>query len=317
MDEETGLRELAREAARRGEEFIAAVRANHEMAIRTMIAPGSAAAYLLDMFGPGLFRLDLRLDDEREAGRLAPYDIQLEGEVALLELGVLEPLEVEGAEGEQHGHLRRLFGSSLLLSYVKQGWLVSEVLPFNSDGALNPQNPPDKQLLDLHQGKTPLPLQPDHLDDAEWQFLTSMQGQAGRFNLEEMVNALRLWRDFKAKNDTHPDGKADAWAAGIEYLITLFDYHEAAMEGLAERYGVEAETVLDRAREIAHTLNVTQFDDRYSIHPDPVTHYRAIFGELGIQPEKDERIRLARERERVFDTIEPVPDDDEDFFGPR
>src|SRR5690349_1025008 len=118
---DNSVRELAQAAARRGEDFIAAVRANDFAAVQAMLARKSAAAYLLEMFGLALFRLDLRLDEPEEANRLAPYDLQIEGEVGLLELGVLEPLEVEGAE--EHGHLRRLFGSSLLLNFDQKWWI--------------------------------------------------------------------------------------------------------------------------------------------------------------------------------------------------
>ncbi len=309
------IKDLAQAAAQRGEEFVAAVRANEAVAVKKMLAAKSSAAYLLDMFGLALFRLDLRLDDPREKNRLAPYDLQIEGQVALLELGVLEPLEVEGSEGEQHEHFRRLFGSSLLLSFEEE-WRVTEVLPFNSDGQLDVQKADDKLIIETHQGKRRLPRQAENLDGVEQLFLEKMQEQAGRFNLEEMINALRLWRDFKLKNEARPTGKTEAWAAGVEYLITLFDYYEVESKTIAKFYGKDNAAVIKRAREIAQTLNVTQFDDRYSMHPDPVAHYRKLFGELGIKPERDEQIRLARERGRVFDTIE-VPPDDDDFFGPE
>jgi len=314
-ESETGnnsrVRELAQAAARLGEEFVMAVRTNQIEVVRELLQEGSTASYLFTMFGLALFRLDLRLDEPTEAGKLAPYDLQFEGEVALLELGVLEPVE---AEGEQHGHLRRLFGSSLLLNFSQQ-WQIVEVLPFNSDGTLTPQNQPDKYILEIHHGKSLLPLQIGNLDQTEQAFLNGMQQQTGQFNLEELVNALRLWRYFKSKSKAPLTRKTDSWAGAVEYLITLFDYHEADSKAIARRYKVTNTAVLNRARELAQTLGVTQFDDRYSVHPDPTAHYRRLFGELGVQPERDERIRLAQERERVFDSIE-VPPDDDDFFGP-
>jgi hypothetical protein len=310
------LRELAQAAARRGEEFIAAVRTGNENTVKEFLLENSTAAYLFDMFGVALFRLDLRLD-QAEAEKLAPYDLQLEGEVGLLELGVLQPLEVEGSEPEEHGHILRLFGSSLLLNYSGD-WYITDVLPFNSDGKLNPQNPLDQQITEVHQGRQFLPLKLDRLDETEGRFLKNMQEQSGRFNLEELVNALRMWRDFKSKTTSTKriSNRAKAWAGAVEYLITLFDYHEVDDHALAKRYDTEATDILERARQIAQTLNVTQFDDRYSIHPDPVAHYRAIFQDLGVNPERDRRVLEASQR-AVFDTIEEVPDDDEDFFGPR
>ncbi|NWJ97710.1 MAG: hypothetical protein HXX20_18170 [Chloroflexi bacterium] len=303
------LHELAQAAAQQSEKFVASVRSNDITAIRALLAPASVAFYLLEIFGLALFRLDLRLDDPQEAGQLAPYDLQIEGEVALLELGVLEPLKIEGVEDHQHSHLRRLFGSSLLLHF-NQEWQIAEVLPFNSNSTLNPQNPTDKLILETHQGKKRLPLQLANLDETEQCFLKKMLKQAGRFNLEEAVNALRLWRDFKVKNVTPPNGKAKSWAAGVEYLITLFDFHQVELKTLVVRYTTGSTAILDQARELAQTLNVTQFDDRYSIHPDPIAHYRTLFGEIGVEQNKPKR-------NQVFDTIEEVPLDDEDFWGPR
>ncbi len=315
---ETGVsnqaRVLAQAAAQRGEEFVEAVRMGYVFQIKDLLVAGSAAAYFFDMFGLELFRLDLRLNLPEEAGRLAPYDVQLEGEVALLELGVLEPLQLENTENKEPEHWRRLFGSSLLLSWQDE-WRISEVLPFNSDGQLNPQDPADKFILDVYQGKQILPLQKQSLDESEWLFLREMQSQAGRFNLEELLNALRMWRDFKGKQETIDRTKIKTWAAGVEYLIAFFDYRLVDIDDIARRYGTTNRTILNRARELAQVLNTTEFDDRYSIHPDPIAHYRQIFGEIGVKPEKEEQKRLADERGKIFDTIE-VPPDDEDFFGP-
>ncbi len=317
---------LALAAAQLGEALVAAVRAGRPDAVGQLLWPGSAAWWSLKIFGLALLRFDLRLDDPREGGQLLPYDLQIEPEAALLELGVVRPLAVsEAAEARAEGrsHLIRLFGSSLLLKPAVQapyGWLVEEVLPVNSDGQLRPTDPADELILRVHQGQLALPLNQVALDPTERLFLTGIQNQPGRFNVEELFNAARLWQDFR---EIEPEAAlqteaAGQWAAAVEYLITLFDYHSVELESLSERYNLAGagESVTDRAREIAAALRVTQFDDRYTIHPDPIAHYRQLFGELGIDPRRDEEMRRASLDSRIFDSIEVAPDD-EDFFGPR
>ncbi len=304
----------ALKAARFGEQLIESVRAGAVGVVEELVGPGSRAALALDLFGLALFRLDLRLDDPRENGLLAPYDLQIESEIALLEVGVV--LAQEATEPGGRGHLTRLFGSGIVLrsdSGSENGWLVEEVLPINADGQLRPDDPSDRLILETYQGQRHLDLRYERLDSVESLFLEQMQAQAGRFNLEELFNAVRLWRDFRA--GTEWAGGGPEWAAAVEYLITLFDYHFGEVEELVVRYETRVEAITDSAREIAEVLRVTQFDDRYSVHPDPIAHYRTLFGELGIDPHRDEKLRLTAERSQVFDTVE-VPPDDDDFWGP-
>lgn len=318
--------------ARLGEAFISGVRSGQIASVEGLLKSASPALLSLELFGLALFRLDLRLEDLHEAGLLAPYDLQVEPEVALLELGVITPLpsgqsndqqndqsnaSPSGQPSEERAHLTRRFGSSLLLRPAPQsefGWLIEEVLPVNADGSLRPGDPTDDLILKTHQGYQPLPLRAEKLDPVELLFLSGMQNQIGRFNLEEFFNAVRLWRDFVALGVPEGEQHSGEWAAAVEYLLTVFDFHQAEAEVIAERYGVSSEAVTDRARELAAALQVTQFDDRYSIHPDPIAHYRELFGELGIDPRRDEEVRR-QSAQAVFDTVE-VPPDDDTFFGP-
>jgi hypothetical protein len=318
------LQRAAQEAARLGEALILAVRQARLDLVETLVAPASSAGWSVRLFGLALLRLDLRLDDPREQNRLKPYDLQIEPGVALLELGVISALEVGDEESPaERPHLTRLFGSSLVLRQTpgsEYGWLVEEVLPANSNGQLHPADPTDAHIIAARQGKTALPLRLETLDPVEKLFLEKMQGQAGKFNLEELYNAARLWQDFLKHSEpgelTLIKSLAPVeWAAGVEYLITVFDYHQADPDKLGQLYGITAENITDRARELAFTLKVTQFDDRYSVHPDPVGHYRALFGELGINPNRDEKLFEAR-RKNIFNSIEEVPSDDDTFFGP-
>jgi hypothetical protein len=318
------IQRLAQEAARLGEALVVAVRQNRLDLVETLVAPESPAGWSVRLFGLGLLRLDLRLDDPREQERLKPYDLQIEPGVALLELGVIQPLEVaEGESPVERPHLTRLFGSSLVLTQTpgsEYGWLVEEILPANSDGQLRPTDPTDARIIAVHQGKKALPLRLETLDSVEKILLATMQSQAGKFNLEEFYNAARLWQDFLTRSAAEDitalkEQNPAEWAAGVEYLITVFDYHQADSDELSRLYAIAPESVTDRARELAFTLRVTQFDDRYSIHPDPVAHYRDLFGELGINPKRDEKLLEAR-RKNVFDSIQEVPSDDDTFFGP-
>jgi hypothetical protein len=307
--------ELALRAAAVGEALVTATRQANADLLERLLAPGSAARLSYELFGATLFRLLLRLDDPQEEEKLAPYDLQIEGEIALLELGVVTALPSD--ENNGRAHLLRLFGSGVLLRYAPENaavWLVEEIFPVNADGNLRPDDPTDARILAVVQGRENLPLQTERLDAVERFFLAKMQ--AGRFNLEELYNAVRLWRDYKTLPETENNPpNAAQWAGAIEYLITVFDYHDANENEIAASYGVTPEDVTSRAREIAFNLRATQFDDRYTIHPDPVEHYRELFGELGINPERDEKVRQAS-LNKVFDYVE-VPPDDDTFFGPQ
>jgi len=313
----TDLNQLAQAAADLGARLIEAARSEDAVALAQLFEPGSGAALLVELFGPKLVQVDLRLADALEQGRLTPYDFQVEGAVGLLELGVLEPLAGGGAAVEGQPHMSRVFGSALLLhlNQVGNGWLVADLLPVNSDGVLDQTQASDNQILAVHRGEMLLPLQLAQLDPVEKGLLTGMQKRHSRFNLEEMVNALRLWRDFKARRGSSLLAMPQSWAAGVEYLITLFDFGAAEATSLAQAYNVEVEEVENCAREIAQNLRANQFDDRYSLHPDPVQHYRALFKELGVQPERDEAVSRAQQQ-KVFDSVE-VPPDDQNFFGPN
>jgi hypothetical protein len=316
-------RENAQAAARLGVDFIAAVRHDFEAAVRALLVEDSPAKLAFDMFGTRLFRLDLRLDDPEEVNRLAPIDLQIDPQMALLELAVVVPLE----QGE--GHLKRLFGSGLLLQPAdnEYGWLVLDVIPVNSDGGFREGNTLDEQILAVHQGRENLPLQTSGLSKVEQKFLSVMQSQNARFNLEELFNALRLWRGFTAALtvEKSPQSKKtvqawerypNSWAAAVEYLITLFDYFEVDEDALVKRYRTTATLVSNRYQEIAQTLNVTQFDDRYSIHPDPVTHYKSLFDDIGIDYRNKKQLRDDLLKGGIFNQVAPIPEDDEDFFGP-
>ncbi len=318
-DRQSTAQAQAQQAARLGETFIELVRAGVTAQLEPLFKPASSAALYFEMFGAALFRLDLRLDDPREQGQLAPYDLQIEQDLALLELGVITNHPLAGQATAGPGHLFRQFGSGLVLSRAEPpqaefGWLIEEVLPLNADGRWQPGDPTDERILAVHQGQAALPLWSARLGETVSRLLSGLQCPPGRFNLEEQLNALRLWQDYRQAAESTADEVSGPAIAAIEYLISLFDYHTVDLAALAERTGENPESITDQAREITSLLRVTQFDDKYSIHPDPVAHYRQLFGELGIDPRRDEAIRQAAGNS-IFDSIE-VPPDDDTFFGP-
>jgi hypothetical protein len=141
-----------------------------------------------------------------------------------------------------------------------------------------------------------------------------MQERNGQFNLDETLNAARLWRDFKAIG-TEFSGSPAAWAAAVEYLIGLFDHFKVSLNQIAKAYSSSPSATVRRARELALALNTTQFDDRYSIHPDPIAHYREVFSDIGGRFSQEEMEKAQHEYNKVFDKVE-VPPDDTDFYGP-
>ncbi|NWJ48267.1 MAG: hypothetical protein HXX08_20620 [Chloroflexi bacterium] len=302
--------EQAQEVARIGAEFVMAVRTEAIDCLKDLLLPGSPAAMQLEIFGANLFRIALRLEDSSELGQLAPVEFETQGNTGLLVLGVLEPLE----QGE--GHLKCLLGASLFLQQQSSGaWSILEVLPGTPGAPLDPNVLVERTVLDYYQGYASLPLQEGNLDPVERLFLKEMQGREGLFNLDELLNAFRLWRDFLTKSGSVLKRSLTSYAAAVEYLISLFDRFQVEGATVAKRYSTTVSAVQGRARLIAHALNATQFDDRYSIHTDPIAHYRQVFEDISGRFNQHEMEKAAQKYAGVFNTIEVSPNDT-DFFGP-
>ena len=291
----------AQAVAHIGAEFVLAVRTEAIDSINEMLLPGSPAALQFEIFGANLFGIALRLNDPSEQGQLAPFEFETQGNTGLLVLGVLEPLSI---------------GASLFLQQQLSGdWLILEVLPGKPYAPLEPNVPAERAILDYYQGYASLPLLQEKLDPVERLFLKYMQGRDGLFNLEELLNAFRLWRDFRKKSGSGLKGSSASYAAAVEYLISLFDHFQVEGASVAKRYATSLSALQGRARLISQTLNATQFDDRYSIHPDPVAHYRQVFEDIGGRFNQHEMEEASNKYAEVFDTVEVSPDDT-DFFGP-
>ena len=261
-------RDVARELAERSETFLDGLKDGQLGS--DMLADNSTAAVAHDLFELRLFGLVLRLDEaEREGLVLRPYDVQIEARVAMLELGAFaadEPM--------------RRWGAGLLYLHTPDGWRLADVLPIGAGGMLNPDDPAEAPIIAAYRTIGTLPIDSDGLDAVERALVAGMADDSA-FNLEELVNGIRLWRDYIRRGGM-TNGAPALWAAGIAYLIGLFDRRTVSYADTAAHYRVSADGVSRRARELADTLNATQFDDRYATRADPVAHYAEVFGEIGV-----------------------------------
>jgi hypothetical protein len=118
----------------------------------------------------------------------------------------------------------------------------------------------------------------EQLDDVESLFVPYMQ-EVG-FGLWELTSALRLWRDFK-KKATPSYRKPGVYAAAVEYAMVLFGFYEGSQAKVGEAYGVSGGTVGAKFQEIERTLNLCQYDERYSQTEDPSAPLRALWKQMG------------------------------------
>jgi len=121
---------------------------------------------------------------------------------------------------------------------------------------------------------------PEELDDVETLFVEGMQERM--FGLQEIVIAVRLWRDFKRRaSPTYR--KPEVYAAAVEYIMILLGFYKGSQTGVGKDYGVSAATVASKYKEIEQRLGIYQYDERYSIHEDPSAPFRAMWKELGVK----------------------------------
>jgi hypothetical protein len=120
----------------------------------------------------------------------------------------------------------------------------------------------------------------EQLDDVESLFVPYMQ-EVG-FGLWQLTSALRLWRDFKKKaNPSYR--KPGVYAAAIEYAMVLFGFYEGSQAEIGKAYGVSGGTVGAKFQEIERTLNLYQYDERYSQMEDPSAPLRALWKQVGVK----------------------------------
>lgn len=120
----------------------------------------------------------------------------------------------------------------------------------------------------------------EQLDDVESLFVPCMQ-EVG-FGLWELTSALRLWRDFKKKaNPSYR--KPGVYAAAVEYAMILFGFYEGSQAEIGKAYRVSGGTVGAKFQEIERTLNLYQYDERYSQIEDPSAPFRPLWKQIGVK----------------------------------
>ena len=77
------------------------------------------------------------------------------------------------------------------------------------------------------------------------------------YNLPQqlIVDAILIWRDFKAKIN-QLRGRDKSWAAGVEYLVSRINYWGMTQKEVGEKYQVSSNTVSKKYRQIADELGM-------------------------------------------------------------
>ena len=181
---------------------------------------------------------------------------------------------------------------TITLRQYRRKWRVQDINPAPADAPVTLRQVHDKiEEMDEQSGYwLPYNLLAGNLqaerrgaeqfDDVESLFVPYMQ-EVG-FGLWELTSALRLWRDFKKKaNPSYR--KPGVYAAAVEYAMVLFGFYEGSQAEIGEAYGVSGGTVGTKFQEIERTLNLYQYDERYSQMEDPSAPLRALWKQIGVK----------------------------------
>ena len=88
---------------------------------------------------------------------------------------------------------------------------------------------------------------------------------AASYYIEEIVDlSVEMWHDFTQETDVGRTKKPETWGAALFYVASLLRYDGYNQETVADLFDVSAITVSKKYREIADTLDVKLFDDRYT-----------------------------------------------------
>jgi len=271
--------------------LVQALRDRDGLAVGSLLLPDSEADWGLRLFGIGplIFMLYMHLEcDEFVLPRFARR-----GEREMLaEVGWVTGTD---AGGRAVYDPRRL--STVILGRVDQAWKVSDVNPAPLDDPVTVNKAQDtlKRVVEQGQGANPLwfpwgvltgafqlkRLGEESLDEVEELFVEGM-GESG-FGLPEIVRAVRLWRDFAPGGDPGRH-RAEVYAAAVEYIMVLFGFYGDSQAAIAEQYGVSASSISATWRKIESALELSQFDPRYSVHPDPGASLEAMLRQRAEEP---------------------------------
>ena len=103
-------------------------------------------------------------------------------------------------------------------------------------------------------------------DEVEQLFTESMV--EADYSEKQILNARRLWRDFREKVAPRIR-KPEAWAAGVEYAIVTLDLVPGeTQQSLAEKYDVSKFSISTKYRDILSAVSVLSSDPRYTLSDD-------------------------------------------------
>ncbi len=157
---------------------------------------------------------------------------------------------------------------------------LDEPLTVEAARALYQDQQGDPYALGLLAGALQLPREgPEPLDAVETLFVEGMQERG--FALQEILNAVRVWRDF-VRQATPRYRKPEGYAAAVEYIMVLLGFYEDSQTELAAAYGVSENTISRNYRAIRDELDIVQYDRRYSVIEHPSAAWEAVYRQLGL-----------------------------------
>jgi len=287
--------------------LIQALRDQDEAAVGSLLVPDSEAEWDFRLFGLGplIFLLYMHL----ECGEfvLPRFAKRGKGEV-LVEVGWVSGKDEVGRAVYDP---RRL--STVTLGRCGEGWRVSDANPGPLDDPATMGKAQDalQKAMDRGTGANPLwfpwgvltgafqlkRLGREILDEVEELFVEGMEKAS--FGVPEIVRAVRMWREFKGRANPRYH-RPETCAAAVEYIMVLFGFYGDSQAAIAKRYGVSASSISSKWREIETALALSQFDSRYSVHPDPGAPLEAMLRERGEEPPPPVPLGIGRGA-RTFD----------------
>lgn len=242
-------------------------------AARACLVPGGNAAEMVDLFG--LVALDLLLKtvlnrDDVVLGRVVSTN---EGSRLYAEFYWPDPGKPDA---------KPVFADSATVVIERDNatWRVADINPSTIEKWLT--SPAARGLLaglmEGNDGRVPddlwvlpiafmggavrLAFRPNALHDAvEETVLPGMQERG--YGAPALVNARRLWRDYVAAAPP-PDDDSAAWAAAVEYLMSVQSAIDTPQAFVGKQYGVSLSRVLPRIHAVRDRLDLAPIDERYT-----------------------------------------------------
>lgn len=266
-------------------EFIQALQQNTPHLGRWLV-PRSNAAMFLDLYGKAVLSLLLKDDPQRNHFSLVQIEClpQAPGQVCLAEVAWIDPPSMAYADKDL---------VTLRLRTYRRRWRVEDLWPFPLDDRLSLEE--IREIADREGKRAPtvilwmagalaLPMEGQaELDKVEALFVVGMDSRG--FSPWEVLQAVRLWRDFRRKAD--PSYRKPAiFAAAVEYAFSLLGRYEDSSSELAACYGVSPNSMTKRFCEIRDRLRLIDFDPRYSVLREPIDILGEVRRVLGMAPPK-------------------------------